>query len=143
MKKLFFVLYLAGLSACATANNSLKTIEVTPLAKSSLSWDGQKLPAYPAGTPEVTILKIRIPPKAQLALHKHNVINAGVVLAGELTVITEKNETLHLKAGDSLVEVVNKWHYGKNEGNKVTELIVFYAGVIGEPITVTAEKGQE
>jgi quercetin dioxygenase-like cupin family protein len=57
-------------------------------------------------------------------------------LSGELTVFSEDNKTLHLKAGDSIVEVVNKWHYGKNEGDKTAELIVFYAGVLDEPITV-------
>jgi len=140
MKKLLFLLCLVVLSGCAISGSSIKSVEVTTLAKSSFSWDGQKLPAYPAGEPEITVLKINIPPGTKLALHKHNVINAGVVLAGELTVITDKNETLNLKAGDSLVEVVNKWHYGKNETNKPVELIVFYAGAVGLPITSAAEK---
>jgi len=71
-----------------------------------------------------------------LALHKHPVINAGVLLSGELTVVTEDNKTLYLKAGESIVEVVNKWHYGKNEGNKTAEILVFYAGVQDTPITI-------
>jgi quercetin dioxygenase-like cupin family protein len=58
------------------------------------------------------------------------------LLKGELTVVTENNETLHLKAGDPIVEVVNKWHYGKNEGNEPAEIIVFYAGTRDTPITV-------
>jgi quercetin dioxygenase-like cupin family protein len=72
----------------------------------------------------------------QLPLHKHPVINAGVLLKGELTVVTEDNKTLHLKAGDSIVEVVNKWHYGINKGNESAEIIVFYAGAQGSPITI-------
>jgi quercetin dioxygenase-like cupin family protein len=55
--------------------------------------------------------------------------------------VTEDNKTLHLKAGDSIVEVVNKRHYGKNEGTESTEIIVFYAGAQGVPITVK-EAGQ-
>jgi hypothetical protein len=31
-------------------------------------------------------------------------------------VINEQGETLHLKAGQALIELVDKWHYGKNEG---------------------------
>ncbi len=50
--------------------------------------------------------------------------------------MTKDKETLHLKAGDSIVEVVDKWHYGKNEGNEAAEIIVFYAGVQGSPITI-------
>ena len=106
------------------------------LAKSSLSWDGTQLPVYPEGSPEITILRIKIPPGVQLPLHKHPVINAGVLLSGELTVVTEDNKTLNLKAGESIVEVVNKWHYGKNEGDEPAEIIVFYAGVVDMPITV-------
>ena len=113
------------------------TIKVDILSKTSTSWDKKTLPDYPKGKPEITILRITVPPKVQLPLHKHPVINAGVLLKGELTVITEDiNETLHLKAGDSIVELVNKWHYGKNEGSEPAEIIVFYAGTPETPITI-------
>ncbi len=69
-------------------------------------------------------------------MHEHPVINAGVLLKGELTVVTEDNKTLYLKAGDSIVEVVNKWYYGKNEGNNTAEIIVFYVGIPDTPITI-------
>ncbi len=115
------------------------SVKVDILAKASSSWDGSDLPEYEKGKPEITILRIKIPPGVKLPLHKHPVINAGVLLKGELTVVTEDNKTLHLKAGDSLVEVVNKWHYGKNEGNKQAEIIVFYAGISGTPITIKKE----
>ncbi len=112
------------------------SVSVDVLAKTNCSWNEETLSAYPKGQPEVTILKILIPPKVQLPLHQHPVINAGVLLKGELTVVTKDNKTLYLKAGDSIVEVVNTWHYGKNEGNEIAEIIVFYAGIQGEPITI-------
>lgn len=112
------------------------SVKVDVLAKTSASWDGGGLPDYGKGKPEVTILRIVIPPKMQLPLHKHPVINAGVLLKGKLTVVTEDKKTLHLNAGDSIVEVVNKWHYGKNEGKESAEIIVFYAGIRGAPITI-------
>lgn len=111
------------------------SIEARVLAKSSRSWDGTELPNYPTGTPEITIVRITIAPGALLPLHKHPVINAGVLLSGQLTVATEENETLHMKAGDALIEVVDKWHYGKNEGSIPAEIIVFYAGMPGSAIT--------
>ena len=94
------------------------------------------LPAYPGGAPEVTILRIHIPPGATLPLHEHPVINAGVLLRGELTVTTQDGETLNLTAGKPIVEVVDTWHSGRNKGHETAEIIVFYAGVTGEPITV-------
>lgn len=114
----------------------VNTVTVDVLAKTISSWDGRDLPDYTKGKPEITILRITIPQGVQLPLHKHPVINAGILLKGELTVVTEDNKTLHLKAGDSIVELVNKWHYGKNEGNKPAEIIVFYAGILGTPITI-------
>jgi quercetin dioxygenase-like cupin family protein len=113
-----------------------ENVVVETLAKSSSSWDGEVLPDYPKGKPEVTILRIKIPAGAQLPMHQHPVINAGVLLSGELTVVTKDNKTLHLKAGDSIIEVVNKAHYGKNEGTTPAEIIVVYAGSVGKPITV-------
>ncbi len=110
--------------------------QVKVLTRTSSSWDGAPLPNYPEGKPEISILRIEIPPGTQLPWHKHPVINAGVLLKGELTVESEDHHMLHLKAGDSIVELVNKWHYGKNEGTTPAEIIVFYAGVQGTPITV-------
>jgi len=57
-------------------------------------------------------------------------------LTGELTVVTEDKKTLHLKAGESIIEVVNTWHYGKNEGKEPAEIIVFYVGAPDTPITI-------
>ena len=114
-------------------------IKAEVLAKATHSWDGSPLPDYPRGTPEITILRITVPAGAELPLHEHPVINAGVLLKGELTVVAQDNKTLHLRAGDPIVEVVNEWHYGKNEGDGPAEIVVFYAGVRGSPITVKKE----
>ena len=136
MKKIVWgivVISFLFITACA---GNLNNIVVEQLAKSSKSWDGDALPEYPQGQPEVTILRIKIPAGAKLEIHNHPVINAGVLLAGELTIVAEDNKTLDLKAGDSIVELVNKKHYGKNEGTETAEIIVFYAGVENKPITV-------
>jgi len=136
MKKLISGICFVFLLSTNVPAEEVNAIHVDVLAKSSVSWDGSHLPDYPKGAPEVTILRIKIPPGAQLPLHKHQVINAGVLLNGELTVVTEDSRTLHLKAGDSIVEVVDKWHYGKNEGKVTAEILVFYAGTPDTPITI-------
>lgn len=127
------LILLFTISARAQEENAV-TVEV--LAETGMSWDGAELPGYPEARPEITILRIRIPPKVQLPMHAHPVINAGVLLKGELTVVTEDQATLHLKAGDSIVEVVDKWHYGINPGDVPAEIIVFYAGQEDTPITI-------
>ena len=111
-------------------------VQVNVLTKSIESWDKTPLPQYPEGQPQVTILRILIPAGTTLPLHTHPVINAGVLIKGELTVVTKTGKTLHMKAGDPIVEVVNTWHYGKNEGTEPADIIVFYAGTKDAPITV-------
>jgi len=110
--------------------------KVITLAKTTKSWNGEPLPKYLDGNPEVTILKIIVPPKTKLQLHQHPEINAGVLLKGELTVISETNDILYLKAGEPIVELVNTFHYGRNDGKEPAEIIVFYAGVKETPITI-------
>ncbi|MGH1539257.1 MAG: cupin domain-containing protein [Arenicella sp.] len=137
MKTVFFVCIISLLmlnNASAKSVNTATKVEV--LAKSTKSWNGDQLPKYSTADPEITILKITIPAGTKLPLHQHNMINAGVLLKGQLTVVTEDNDTLHMKAGDTIVEVVNKWHYGKNDGLVPAEIIVFYAGTVGEPLSI-------
>ncbi|MEW6188243.1 MAG: cupin domain-containing protein [Thermodesulfobacteriota bacterium] len=109
---------------------------VKELVKTTHSWNGELLPPYLPGQPEVTILRISIPAGTRLDTHSHPVINAGVLISGQLTVVTKDGKTLHLKAGDSMVEVVNTLHHGVNQGKVPAEIIVFYAGVVNTPITI-------
>ena len=136
MKKIIVGICIAFFLSINLWADEVKNVVVETLAKSGSSWDGEVLPEYTKGKPEITILRIKIPAGAELPMHEHPVINAGVLLSGELTVVTKDKKTLHLKAGDSIVEVVNKAHYGKNEGTKTAEIIVFYAGTVDKPITV-------
>ena len=140
MRRIILGMFLILLLANHVWARDLNATKVDVLVKSTTSWDGEELPGYATGKPEVTILRILVPPKTRLPLHEHPVINAGVLLKGELTVETEEKKTLHLKAGDAIVEVVDKWHYGRNDGTEPAEIIVFYAGVQGRPITVKEHK---
>lgn len=100
------------------------------------SWDGTMLPPYPEGEPEISVLKIRIPAHTRLPMHFHPVINAGYVLKGILKVVAEDGASKTFKAGDAIIEMVNKNHYGMNEGDEDVELIMFYAAITEAP-TIT------
>ncbi len=135
MKKIilgiFCVAFFSGAARAADGK-----IHTDTLARSGMSWDGNTLPDYVQGKPEITILRITIPPGMQLPMHHHPVINAGVLLKGELTVTTEDGKTLHLKAGEAIIEVVGTWHSGRNEGASPAEILVFYAGAAATPVTI-------
>lgn len=134
MKYLIFTILSLGI--VTHDDHAPDLVKVHQLVKTTRSWDGNLLPPYPRGQPEITILKIDVPPKTRLDMHQHPYINAGVLLQGNLTVVTESGKTLHLKAGDPIVELVEKAHYGKNETDQPAQIIVFYAGVKNKPITV-------
>ena len=136
MKKYIILgsLWLILFSSCAVKRN--QKIEVIKLVETTKSWNGDKLPSYPEGKPKITVLKITIPQKTTLHRHYHPVINSGILLKGELKVVDIDGNILNLKTGDVIVELVNKIHYGVNEGNKPVEIVVFYAGTEDLPITV-------
>ncbi|GAA3598810.1 cupin domain-containing protein [Flavivirga amylovorans] len=135
MKRVVVILSLVvALTSCKA--NKITKIQVVKLAETTKSWNGDTLPNYPEGSPKITVLKITIPPKTRLHKHYHPVINSGILLKGELTVVDKGDKVLELKAGDVIVELVNKVHYGINKGNKPAEIIVFYAGTEDLPITV-------
>ena len=136
MKKTILFLLLLLTPASLGFRQEVRPVTVTEMVKTSTSWDGNPLPAYAKGKPEITIVKITVQPGVELPLHKHPMINAGAVLSGEITVRTEDKKTIRLKAGDAIAEVVETWHSGKNEGKVPAEIIVFYAGTVGTPITI-------
>ena len=126
--------------SCATKEEANHvSISVKELVRTSKSWDGKSLVPYPQGQPEITILRISIPAGARLETHSHPVINAGVLVNGQLTVKTTDGKVLRLKAGDPIVEVVNTLHYGINEGTVPAEIVVFYAGIVGQAVTVSEQ----
>ncbi|OYY13525.1 MAG: cupin [Polynucleobacter sp. 24-46-87] len=111
-------------------------IEANVLIKTTTSWNGAKLPPYGEGQPEITIIRYRFGPGASIPMHMHPVINAGVLLKGELNIFTKTGEKITLKAGEPLVELFKEWHYGSNPGSEPVDLIVVYAGMVGAPLTI-------
>lgn len=105
------------------------------LLRSSSSWDGTPYASYPAGSPELTVLKITIPANTALPWHTHPMPNAAYLLSGEI--LLEKKETGEKKLltkGQVLPEVVGQFHRGIT-GNASVVLIVFYAGTKGMPLS--------
>ncbi len=138
MKIIISLLSMIVIPICLIAQDNQPVI-VEKLAKTSTSWNGSVLPSYKEGQPEITIFKITVQPNVELPWHIHPTINAGVMVKGTLTVITESGETNELVAGDSIIEVVDKKHRGINKGTEAAEIIVFYAGVVGTPLTIKVE----
>jgi quercetin dioxygenase-like cupin family protein len=128
-------LWLIATGLCA----SEPQINVEQVLQTAQSWDGTPYTSYPTGQPQVTVLKITIPPNTALHWHRHPVISVAYVLSGHLTV--EKRDTGErriLQAGQALAETVEATHRGFTTDEPV-ELIVFYAGQSGLPLTINQE----
>ena len=67
------------------------------------------------------------------------VINAGVLLQGRLRVVLDDGRSREIRAGDALIEVVNRIHHGESLGPDPAVIVVVYAGAEGLPITIPAE----
>src|SRR6516164_4899779 len=127
---LWFCLVFTGLRA------SEPQIKVEQVLQATQSWDGTPYTSYPTGQPQITVLKITIPPNTALHWHRHPVISAAYVLSGHLTI--EKRDTGErtiVHAGQAVAETVQTTHRGFTTDEPV-ELVVFYAGQVGLPITV-------
>ncbi|GAB5409043.1 MAG: hypothetical protein BalsKO_14080 [Balneolaceae bacterium] len=121
------------------AQSTSEQAKVEVLSKSTTSWDGTALPNYPDGEPEITISKITLPTGFQLPVHKHPIPLGGYILSGELTVTREDGKIHTAKAGETLIELVDTWHFGKNEGDEPVVLIAFYIGIKDQPLSIPKE----
>ena len=123
------ILMLAALPAALAAEATGVVVE--QLMQTSQSWDGSAYQRYPDGPPELTVLRITIPPKTALPWHTHPMPNAAYVVSGELLVEKRDGGAIRqLVAGEVLPEMVGSVHRGVT-GDKGVVLIVFYAGTKG------------
>ncbi|MET3107405.1 quercetin dioxygenase-like cupin family protein [Oxalobacteraceae bacterium GrIS 2.11] len=133
MKTLIATLGFLLCASAAVASDSVVQSEI--LLRSSSSWDGTPYQAYPGAAPEITVVKITIPPHTELPWHTHPMPNAGYVESGELRVEKKDGgQSKVLTTGQVLPEMVDSAHRGVT-GDQGVVLIVFYAGTKGMPLS--------
>ena len=116
--------------------SSVYSAQKEVLLKTTSTWDNAEYQKLKIRKPEVTVLKIIINVGEELPMHKHDLVNIAYVKRGTLTVITDDNKEITLNTGEVLPELIGKYHYGKNTGNEPVELVVFYIGEKGTPLSV-------
>ena len=128
---LIAVIALLGWPLYAVALDPSAAVKVTPLLKTTASWNGQPL-TYPVGQAEVTGLLVEIAPGGETGWHEHAVPSFGLLLEGELEVTLKDGQVKRLRAGEALAEVVDTPHNGRNVGSGSAKIVVFYAGAAGQ-----------
>ena len=106
------------------------------LIRTSQSWDGVDLPDYLEGRPELVAVKYEFPAGKKLGWHHHPVMNYGILVQGELTIIGQDGKEKVVHEGEAVVEMVNTIHHGENRGSKPVILYMFYLSQEGLPLAV-------
>ena len=117
-------------------DNSAQTVQTTELIRTSQSWDGEKLPDYLKGHPELVAVKYEIPAGQKLGWHHHPVMNHGILVQGKLTIVSLDGKEKVVYEGEAVVEMVNTIHHGENRGTKPVILYMFYLSQEGMPLSV-------
>lgn len=119
-------------------HNNTNTLKAEVILVTDCSWEGTKLAPYPQSQPELTVIKITVPPHTTLDWHTHSVPNAGYLMEGTLTLENKlSGEKIVAQTGGALAETLNVAHRGIT-GESGATLIVFYAGTNGLPLATPA-----
>ena len=114
----------------------LQSVAVQELIRTSQSWDGVELPDYFEGRPELVAVKYEFPAGQKLGWHHHPVMNYGILVQGELTIIGQDGKEKVVHEGEAVVEMVNTIHHGENRGSKPVILYMFYLSQKDLPLAV-------
>ena len=79
---------------------------------------------------------VEIAPCGETGWHLHPVASFGMLLDGELDVQLKTGEVKRIRAGEALAEVTNTLHNGRNVGPGPARIVVFYAGAVGQKLSV-------
>lgn len=140
MIRMFAAAVLAFSILTAQAGTDSSAIKVETLLQSSAAWDGSAYRLYPEGKPEVAVLKITIPARTTMNWHSHPMPNVAYIVSGALTIEKQDGSVKqHFTAGQAVPETVNTLHRGIT-GDQPVELVVFYAGAAGQPLSTAAAK---
>ena len=129
------------LTSCSKANAQEDdpvpaTVKSQELVRTSQSWDGVELPDYFQGRPELVAVKYVFPAGQKLGWHHHPVMNYGILVQGELTIIGQDGQTKVVHEGEPVVEMVNTIHHGEHRGTKPVILYMFYLSQKDLPLAV-------
>ena len=116
--------------------DTAQVVKREELIRTSQSWDGVELPDYLQGRPELVAVKYVFPAGQKLGWHHHPVMNYGILVQGELTIIGQDGKEKVVHEGEAVVEMVNTIHHGENRGTKPVILYMFYLSQEDLPLAV-------
>lgn len=123
-----------GTAAAQTTAPAAKQV----LLKATGAWNGSAYTHYPTGRPQLTTLRLTIPPHTALPWHTHPFQEVGYVASGAITLEDGRSgRRKTFRAGQAFGETVDGVHRGVT-GALPTVLIITYVGTPGVPTSIPA-----
>ncbi|HAO40622.1 MAG TPA: cupin domain-containing protein [Afipia sp.] len=126
MKSLPFALglMLAASPLYADTQPATTKVVVRPVMSATTTSSGQPI-VLPQKDAQVIVSTYEIPPGAVLPKHKHPFPRYAYVQAGTIEVTNlDTGKTQTFKTGDFILEAVDQWHFGANNGKVPVKLLV-------------------
>ena len=138
MKKYFLTLALLAIISL-TARSQYSGLNIKELLRTDTTSIGQKITYPNFDNPEVTMLKITIPPGKSTGWHKHNIPVFAYVVKGTLTVELEDHQIKKFKEESTFAEMRDTYHNGTNMEDTDLILIAIYMGGKGQHLSIKKE----
>ena len=135
---LFFISTTLGAVGCTLKKESNATEKpvIETLVSAIESWDGD-LYSYPEGQAQMTLLRITAPVGFRTPVHTHRQPGVAYVVKGLIECVVKADKTLLAAAGDSFPTSFGETpHYCENVGDEEGLILITYAGVEGQPVTI-------
>jgi quercetin dioxygenase-like cupin family protein len=134
-------IFIFVISLCGYAQYNELIVET--LLKTDTTLIGQSIEYPITDHPEVTILKITLPPGANTGWHKHIVPLFAYVVEGTLSVEVDDGRIVEFSANSAIAESFDTYHIGRNNCTDTNVvLIAFYMGVRDVPLAAPRTEPQ-
>jgi len=101
-----------------------------PLLDSGVNFIGEQV-SYPSGKARIKSMLATMEPGQKTGWHKHGVPTYGYILEGQITVdYGDRGKTTYF-AGEGVLEAMDYWHEGINDGDVPARVVVVFMGAEG------------
>ncbi len=115
------------------AGNRKPAIDVhdgVPLLDSGVNFVGEQV-SYPKGVARIKSMLATMAPGQKTGWHKHGVPTYGYILEGQITVDYGDAGKTTYHAGEGVLEAMDYWHEGINDGDIPARVVVVFMGAEG------------
>ncbi len=127
-----------GIVGCHQASKTSQPSQpiIETLTNSTKSWNGDSY-SYPKGQAKMTLMRMTVPIGFRTPVHVHPQPGVAYVMKGVLECVVTANKTLIVSQGESFATTFGDTaHYCENIGKEESVIIVVYAGVEDQPVTL-------